>query len=88
MDWEKCVLCQAKSDYPLVDPASNKNAKVCGYTNLTNNIEEFQKCKVPFPSGILECFNELTQGEGILHNLKQRRAKWHKNCALELSASK
>ena len=64
------------------------NTTVCGYVNLKNNTEEFQRSEVPFRFGILVHLNELRQGDGIIQNFKKGKAKRHENCALELSASK
>ena len=44
------------------------NNTVCGYVNLKNNIEEFQRSEVPFPAEILVHFNELPEGDGIILN--------------------
>ena len=73
---------------PLLDPSRNRNNTVCGYVNRKNNIEEFQRSEVPFPVAILVHLNELQEGDGIIQNVKKGTVKWHKNCALELSASK
>ena len=62
--------------------------EIVEYVNLKNNIEVFQRNEVPFPVEILVYLNELQKGHGIIQNLKKGKAKWHKNCALELSASK
>ena len=64
------------------------NTTVCGYVNVKNNIEELQRSEVPFPFGNLVHLNESQEGDVIIKNLKKGKAKWHKNCTLELSASK
>ncbi len=88
MDWNKCILCQKDTVTHLLDPSKNKNANVCGYSKLVENIKAFQNNDVPFPNNFLVYFNELTEGDGLLSNLKNGKAKWHKNCSLELSSSK
>ena len=88
MDWGKCILCQKDSSAPLIDLLRNRNNKVYVYVNLKNNIEEFQRSEVPFPVEILVHLNILQEGDGLIQNLKKRKAKWHKNCALKLSSSK
>ena len=54
-------------------------------SNSKTTLKNFKE--VSFPVGILVQLNEL-QGYGIVQNFKKRKAKWHKNCALELSAPK
>ena len=71
---------------PLLDPSRNRNNTVCGYVNFKNNIEEFQKNEVSFLVGIFVHLNELQEGDEIIQNLKKGKAKWHKNCTLEVSA--
>ena len=39
---------------------------MCGYVNLKNNIEEFQRSEVLFPVRILARLNELQEGDGII----------------------
>lgn len=51
-------------------------------------MQEFQISEVPFPVRILVHLNELQESDGIIQNLKNGKAKWYKNCALELSASR
>ena len=87
MDWGRCALCQKDSTVPLLDSSCNRDNTVCGYVNLKNNLEEFQRGDVLFPVGILVQLNELQEGDGIIQNVKKGKAKWHKNCALELSIS-
>ena len=82
MDWGRCILCQK------IQVLLCSNTTVCGYVNLKNNTEEFQRSEVPFRFGILVHLNELRQGDGIIQNFKKGKAKRHENCALELSASK
>ena len=49
MDWRKCILCQKD---PL-DPSSNKNTTVCGYSKLVENIDAFRSNDVPFPKELI-----------------------------------
>ena len=69
-------------------PLRNRNDRVCRYVNLKNNIEEFQRSEVLFPVRILVHLNESQKDDENIQKLKKEEAKWHKNCALELSASK
>ena len=73
---------------PLLDPYRSRNNTICGYVNRKNNIKDFQRSEVTFAIGIPAHLNELQEGDRIIQNLKKRKAKWHKNCALELSTSK
>ena len=74
--------------FKCFDSSRNRNNRVCRYVNLKNNIEEFQTSEVPFPARTLVHLNESQEDDGNIQNLKKEEAKWHKNCALELSASK
>ena len=85
MDWEKCVLCQEDSE-ELVDPLQNKNFAVDGYSKLASNIELFVNHDVSFPYNV--SVSHLRVESDIAANLHSNRAKWHKQCALEISSSK
>ena len=72
----------------MLDPSRIRNNTVCGYVNRKNNLEEFQRSEVPFRFEILVHLNELQEGDGIIQYLKKEKAKWHKNCTLEISGPK
>lgn len=89
MDWSKCILCQQdQKDSSLVDPLNNKNNEVCGHAKLVENIYAFRDNGISFPKNLLESFDTLDSGEGILTKIKEHKGKWHKTCALEMSNSK
>ena len=88
MDWSKSILCQVDSNTHLLDPSSNKNLSICGYSKLVENINAFKESCVPFPANLLVNIEGLESGDGLLANLKRWKGKWHKTCALAISSSK
>ena len=78
MDWSKCALCQV-DDLNLIHPARNNNTKTCGYSVLASNIGSFLEANLSLP----EKWNS-----DIAEHLRIMEAKWHKNCALEVSQSR
>ena len=87
MDWNKCALCQTGSDN-LLDPSENLNPSVCGYVILADKINDFVAAGIDLPNAISVSIETLRGSIDIEHNLKDNKAKWHKNCALELSSSR
>ena len=85
MDRGSCILYQKDSSAPLLNPSRDRNNTGCEYVTFINNIKKFQRSEVPFPFGILVDLKKLQQGHKIIQNLKNEKAKWNKNCALEVS---
>ena len=87
MDWKLCVICQkVKTGEPLQCPAISKRKDVgASYSSFARNLEEFQKIgSVPANVNI----EELNEGQGIEHTLKERKASWHKTCRNAFSNEK
>ena len=78
MDWKLCIICQKKTREPLQCPAMSKRKDVgASYASFVRNLEEFHKIgSVPRHLNV----EELNQGQGIEHSLKERKALWHKTC--------
>ena len=78
MDWNLCIICQKKTREPLQCPAMSKRKDVgASYASFAKNLEEFHKIgSVPGHLNV----EELNQGQGIEHSLKERKALWHKTC--------
>ena len=87
MDWDKCVLCQTGSGN-LLDPSENRCPELCGYTILAGKINGLISDGFGLPKSITISKETLEGETGIALNLKANKAKWHKNCALEVSASR
>ena len=79
-------MCQKDVIVPSLDPRRNRNK--CGYVIFKKNIEEFKRCEILFPVGIFEHLNELQEDDWMIQDVKRTKAKWHKSCVLEISASK
>ena len=86
MDWKLCIICQNKTREPLQCPAMSKRKDVgASYASFARNLEEFHKIgSVPGHLNV----EELNQGQGIEHSLKERKAFiWHKTCRNSFSNS-
>lgn len=67
-------------------PAISKRKDVgASYSSFARNLEEFQKIgSVPANVNV----EELNEGQGIEHTLKERKASWHKTCRNAFSNEK
>ena len=78
MYWKLCSIFQNKARGPLQCPAMSKRKDVgASYASFARNLEDFHEIgSVP---GHLNG-EELNQGQGIEHSLKERKALWYKTC--------
>ena len=76
MNWKLCIICQKRTREPLQCPAMSKRKDVrASYASFARNLEEFHE--IGSVRGHLNV-EELNQGQGIEHSLKERKALWHK----------
>ena len=87
MDWSKCALCQA-DDLNLIYATQNNNTKTCGYSVLASNIGSFLEANLSLPNKWTVTLADLKMNSDIAEHLCIMEAKWHKNCALEVSQSR
>ena len=87
MNWDLCALCQ-KDGKQLVDPNSNNNAFVCGYEKLASTINNFVETGLIFPKNVKVSLDDLMGNYDNATNLRNKKAKWHKYCSIEFTASR
>lgn len=88
LNWDACCLCQIKGT-DLTCPANNPVAsrRNAGYRTLAENLEKI----LPFQNFKLESgfpLKSLIVDTDIFTSLKEKKAKWHKSCALLYQAPK
>ena len=78
MDWKLCIIFQNKTREPLRCLVMSKRKDVgASYASFARNLEEFHKIgSVPGHLNV----EQLNQGQGIEHGLKERKALCHKTC--------
>jgi len=87
IDWKKCCLCQEITREKLIEPSLNNDLsqRSKSYETVTRNVQQFVDMGELSP---IIPFHQLSEGEGMLKNLINKKAKWHKSCALFVAPSK
>ena len=83
MDWKLCIICQNETREPLQFPAMSKRKHIgASYASFARNLEDFYEIgSVPGHLNV----EELNQGQGIEHSLKERKVLWHTTCRKRFS---
>ena len=81
--WEKCALCQTDGE-KLRDLLRN----IDSYSKLAANIKSFIERNLSLAAKCTSSLNELKWDSDIASNRQTVKAKWHKRCALKISAPK
>ena len=78
IDWNLCILCQTKTQEPLICPAKRDGV---GYKYVAENMREFERLgQYPFSVPV----SKLSEGSELEDTFQLKRAKWHKRCRSKL----
>ena len=70
------------------NPIENKDPASCGYSKLATDIDAFTQNSLSLPAKLTVGTDDLAGSSDITKHLRDNGAKWHKDCAIDLSLSK